>query len=99
MAQYFNDGNLSLCDLLLQVEHEEGAKLGEDVPAVELASGHVRDVVDRLVDAAFSAFVDGESSASGNRRLLWGPIPKKLFLLYPIASQMAVKKLVVIRPP
>lgn len=53
--------------LLLQIKHEEVALSAEDVSAVELTRGHVRDVVDGLEDAAFDALVDGELPAVGVR--------------------------------
>lgn len=55
--------------LLLEVEHEELAELGEDVPAVDLANSNVVHVGDGLVDAALGALVHGEGPATGDRRL------------------------------
>ena len=49
--------------LLLQVKHEEVALSAEDVSAVELTRGHVRNIVDGLENAAFDALVDGELPA------------------------------------
>ena len=54
---------------LLEVQHEELAEGGEDVPAVDLAGRDVVNVGDGLVDAALGALVHGEGPATLDGRL------------------------------